>query len=59
MILASRYLTSIPMRTKEKGDLLEEVIRDLSSDFQDTQITKNIKLLGKKTGVLREIDVLN
>lgn len=44
--------------TKEKGDLLENVIEKLCSGIKDAKVSKNTKILGKKSNTEREIDVL-
>lgn len=44
--------------TKQKGDFLEEIIRQLCEGVDEARVTKNATVLGKKTGSNREIDVL-
>jgi len=46
------------MDTKTKGDLLESIIEKLCFGIENTEITKNAKITGKKTGKKREIDIL-
>jgi len=44
--------------TKEKGDLLENIIEKLCSGIKEAKVSKNAKILGKKSNTEREIDVL-
>jgi hypothetical protein len=43
--------------TKQKGDLLEEIVEKLCSDFDNSKVERNVKILGK-SGTERQIDVL-
>src|SRR3989338_5146378 len=43
--------------SKEKGDLLEEIVSQICSGIQNAKTEKNIKIVGK-SGVARQIDTL-
>lgn len=43
--------------TKQKGDLLEQIVEKLCAGFGKSKVTRNIKILGK-SGTERQIDVL-
>lgn len=42
---------------KEKGDLLEEIVESLCSEYGGSKVSRNVKVAGK-SGTEREIDVL-
>lgn len=44
--------------TKQKGNLLEDVVERLCSGIKDAKVTKNAMVLGKVSGEMREVDVL-
>lgn len=46
------------MSTKQKGNLLESIVKQLCSSIKNAKVTKNAKILGKGTLDKREIDVL-
>lgn len=46
------------MNTKEKGNLLEGIVEHLCSGIKNAKVAKNVKVLGKRSGEMREIDVL-
>lgn len=48
----------ITMNTKEKGNLLENIVEQLCSGIKNAKVTKNAKILGKRSSDKREIDVL-
>lgn len=41
-----------------KGDLLEKIIADLCAGISEARVARNVRVLGKKSGSQREIDVL-
>ncbi|MEK7103530.1 MAG: restriction endonuclease [Patescibacteria group bacterium] len=43
--------------SKEKGDLLEEIVKNLCSGFEHSKVTRDVKMEGK-SGIERQIDVL-
>ncbi len=43
--------------SKEKGDLLEEIIEELCVGIKNVKVSRNLKIIGKKTKEEREIDV--
>lgn len=46
------------MNTKEKGDLLEIIIEKMCSGVEKAEVTRNVKIMGKKTQTKRQVDVL-
>lgn len=46
------------MSTKSKGDLLEDVVEQMCSGIKNAKITRNAKILGKKTNTERDVDIL-
>lgn len=42
---------------KQKGDLLEKIIEHLCAGIGDARVTRNVRVLGRKSGNQREIDV--
>lgn len=51
-------IKTIKMNTKQKGNLLEGIVEHLCSGIKNAKVSKNIKIIGKKSGEKREIDVL-
>lgn len=45
------------MNTKQKGDILEDIIHDICRGVRDAIVEKNVKILGK-TKLKRQIDIL-
>ncbi len=46
------------MNTKEKGDLLENIVADICGKILGAKITKQARFVGKRSGIEREIDVM-
>lgn len=46
------------MNSKEKGNLLEGIVEQLCSGIRDAKVARNAKIIGKRSGDEREIDVL-
>jgi hypothetical protein len=46
------------MSTKEKGDLLEDILEQMCSNIRNAKITRNAKILGKKSNTERDVDIL-
>ena len=44
--------------TKQKGDLLEDIVQQLCSGIDGATVARNAKVLGKKTSTERDIDIL-
>src|SRR5713101_349864 len=42
---------------KQKGDLLEQIIERLCAGIKDARVSRNARVLGKKSDTQREIDV--
>lgn len=50
-------MSKIKKTTKQKGDLLEEIVEKLCSDLDNSKVERNVKVKGK-SGTIRQIDVL-
>jgi hypothetical protein len=46
------------MSSKEKGDLLEDIVERICSGIENVRIKRNAKIVGRKTHTERDIDVL-
>lgn len=46
------------MNTKQKGNLLEDIVEHLCSGIKGAKVSKNAEILGTRSGNKREIDVL-
>lgn len=44
--------------TKEKGDLLEDIVAEFCNDIHKARVSKNIKIIGMDSKTERQIDVL-
>ncbi len=45
------------MTTKQKGDMLEDILEQMCSNIRNAKITRNAKILGKKSNTERDVDI--
>jgi len=57
MLAKKESVVNKKQTTKQKGDLLEEIVEQLCSNFKNSKVSRNVKIKGI-SGVERQIDVL-